>query len=215
MDEKNILEAIDYEAARFGVEITPQQKENMTSALADPNEAPFPKTLDQQQVRIAQTLWENFPDMTQARILQRLAHCPNCGVPDCIFNPDGFCLRPLLRLQKGVVRGERDRIPKSQREKVCYGQVRPAQAAAPKLTIIVSRKEGENECRTLTVIDNRTTTAWTDEQIKERGIETFLNQQEMIITLLWNLNASDVKWTQWRKSTNQAHTKEAVGYIFE
>lgn len=70
-----------------------------------------------------------------------------------------------------------------------------------KLVVDVQSNKKEQSITTLSVFDNRTKKLWTDKQIEERGIISFLNVANMKETLNWNLNGDDTKYQfKWRQS---------------
>jgi len=62
----------------------------------------------------------------------------------------------------------------------------------PKLIVIIDTKQVKllTEC----VYDERTRKLWSKKQIKERGIESFISEKDMIETLNWNLNGDSTKF---------------------
>ena len=63
-----------------------------------------------------------------------------------------------------------------------------------KLIIRVEENKHTKESITRNVFDNRTQEYWSDEHIHERGIEKFLNMDDMKQTLNWNLNGDSSKY---------------------
>lgn len=64
------------------------------------------------------------------------------------------------------------------------------------------------------VFDNRTGKYWTEEQVKERGIETFLDFEDMKASLNWNLNGNGSKF-QFRWGPHTRTRNSGVAYIFD
>ncbi len=82
-----------------------------------------------------------------------------------------------------------------------------------KLIIKVEGNKQTKEIRTISVFDNRTQKFWTDEQIHKRGIERFLNMEDMKETLNWNLNGDDSKY-QFKWGQSGKETTEGCAYVF-
>ena len=83
-----------------------------------------------------------------------------------------------------------------------------------KLVIRVEGNKQTKEIITRGVFDNRTQSYWTDERIHERGIEKFLNMEDMKETLNWNLNGDSSKFQfKWVQGTKDC--TEGVAYIFD
>lgn len=82
-----------------------------------------------------------------------------------------------------------------------------------KLVIEVESEKGSNRITTLSVFDNRENAYWSDDRIKERGVEWFLNMADMKETLNWNLNGDSSKYQfKWGQSGKDRSTGRA--YIF-
>lgn len=83
-----------------------------------------------------------------------------------------------------------------------------------KLIIRVEGNKHTKEIITRNVFDNRTQEYWSDEHIHERGIEKFLNMDDMKQTLNWNLNGDSSKYQfKWGQGTRDC--TEGVAYIFD
>ena len=83
-----------------------------------------------------------------------------------------------------------------------------------KLIIRVEGNKHTKEIITRNVFDNRTQECWSDEHIHERGIEKFLNMDDMKQTLNWNLNGDSSKYQfKWGQGTRDC--TEGVAYIFD
>ena len=83
-----------------------------------------------------------------------------------------------------------------------------------KLVIRVESNKRTKEIVTRDVFDNRTQSYWTDASICERGIEKFLNIEDMKETLNWNLNGDSSKFQfKWGQGTKDC--TEGVAYIFD
>ena len=68
--------------------------------------------------------------------------------------------------------------------------------------------------KTIFAVDNRKGEALTDEYIKERGIENFLNMDDMKETLNWNLNGDSSKFQfKWGQTVNGI--SEGRAYIYD
>ena len=82
-----------------------------------------------------------------------------------------------------------------------------------KLIITVESDRKSKMINTVSVFDNRTNSYWTEEQIRERGIDYFLDVEDMKQTLNWNLNGDSSKYAfKWGQSC-KAHS-EGIAYIF-
>lgn len=83
-----------------------------------------------------------------------------------------------------------------------------------KLIVIVESDRKMRKIKTVSVFDNRTQEYWTKEKIEERGIERFLNMEDMKETLNWNLNGDSKKYQfKWGQSTKT--TSEGKAYIYD
>lgn len=83
-----------------------------------------------------------------------------------------------------------------------------------KIIIRVEGNKHTKEIITRNVFDNRTQEYWSDEHIHERGIEKFLNMDDMKQTLNWNLNGDSSKYQfKWGQGTRDC--AEGVAYIFD
>lgn len=83
-----------------------------------------------------------------------------------------------------------------------------------KLVITINSNRAENKIETISVFDNRKNREWTKEEIAERGIEKFLNIDDLKETLNWNLNGDSSKYQfQWGQSTKQSSGGKA--YVFD
>lgn len=80
--------------------------------------------------------------------------------------------------------------------------------------IVVERTEITNKIITESVYDNRTETFWDEERIKERGIQYFLNMNDVKETLNWNLNGDDSKY-QFKWGQSGKGISEGYAYIFD
>jgi hypothetical protein len=81
-----------------------------------------------------------------------------------------------------------------------------------KLIVNVSSDKSTKRIKTVTVYDNRTNEYWNEEQINERGVQEFLNTDDMKETLNWNLNGDSSKYQfQWGQS-NKLYT-DGYAYI--
>lgn len=82
-----------------------------------------------------------------------------------------------------------------------------------KLVIKVEGNKSTREIITKSVFDNRTQSYWTDERIHERGIEKFLNMEDMKETLNWNLNGDSSKF-QFKWGQSSKDSTEGLAYVF-
>lgn len=68
--------------------------------------------------------------------------------------------------------------------------------------------------KTISVLDNRTNTLWSEDQINERGIKFFLDISDLKETLNWNLNGDSSKYQfKWLRSGKG--TTEGVAFVFD
>lgn len=82
-----------------------------------------------------------------------------------------------------------------------------------KLIIKIESDKIKNTIKTISVFDNRTNEFLPNEYIKERGIECFLNMDDVKETLNWNLNGDSSKYKfKWGQTVNGI--SEGVAYIF-
>ena len=82
-----------------------------------------------------------------------------------------------------------------------------------KLVIKVESNKQTKRIKTVSVYDNRTNSHWSSEQIKERGIEWFLNLDDLKETLNWNLNGDSSKF-QFAWEMSGKNTSEGIAYVF-
>lgn len=83
-----------------------------------------------------------------------------------------------------------------------------------KLIVKVESNKQTKQLKTISVYDNRTKKFWTKERILERGIEWFLNIEDMKETLNWNLNGDSSKY-QFKWGQSGTYTSEGLAYIFD
>lgn len=83
-----------------------------------------------------------------------------------------------------------------------------------KLIITLRSNKKTKEIRTESVYDNRTQDYWTEKQIQERGIVSFLNLDDLKETLNWNLNGDSLKF-QFKWGQSGKNTSEGYAYIFD
>lgn len=82
-----------------------------------------------------------------------------------------------------------------------------------KLIVAVESDKRTHAIKTTSVFDNRTQEHWPEEKIRARGIETFLNVDDLKETLNWNLNGDASKYQfQWGQSGKER--SEGRAYIF-
>ena len=79
--------------------------------------------------------------------------------------------------------------------------MRKSAIANAKLIVTVRSEKSDRAIRTVSVFDNRTQRYWSEEEIHKRGIERFLDLQDMKQTLNWNLNGDEKKYQfMWGKT---------------
>lgn len=83
-----------------------------------------------------------------------------------------------------------------------------------KLVIKVDSDRIKGIITTVFVFDNRTQEYWSKDKIQERGIEYFLNIQDMKETLNWNLNGDESKY-QFKWGQSGSKHSEGIAYIFD
>lgn len=83
-----------------------------------------------------------------------------------------------------------------------------------KLIIKITSNKIIHEIVTESVYDNRTQTFWSEERIQERGIQNFLNMDDVKETLNWNLNGDDSKY-QFKWGQSGKGISEGYAYIFD
>lgn len=83
-----------------------------------------------------------------------------------------------------------------------------------KLIVKIVSNKITNKITTESVYDNRTQTFWNEERIKERGIQYFLNMDDVKETLNWNLNGNDSKY-QFKWGQSGKGISEGYAYIFD
>lgn len=72
--------------------------------------------------------------------------------------------------------------------------MRKATHYSAKLIVTVESDKRTRAIKTTSVFDNRTQEHWTEEKIRARGIETFLDVDDLKATLNWNLNGDTSKY---------------------
>lgn len=83
-----------------------------------------------------------------------------------------------------------------------------------KLVVRVESDRIAGKIRTISIFDNRTQKYWSEDQIRERGCEWFLDLDDLKETLNWNLNGDSSKYQfTWGQSTKEK--SEGVAYIFD
>lgn len=83
-----------------------------------------------------------------------------------------------------------------------------------KLEILVESNKDAQRIVTVSVFDRRTQAYWTKDQIHERGIEWFLNVDDMKQTLNWNLNGDDSKY-QFKWGQSVSGKSVGVAHVFD
>lgn len=82
-----------------------------------------------------------------------------------------------------------------------------------KIIVTVEGNKRTKKIKTISAYDNRTKENLTAEYIKERGIESFLDLNDLKETLNWNLNGDSSKYQfKWGQSGNGI--TEGIAYIF-
>ena len=83
-----------------------------------------------------------------------------------------------------------------------------------KLVVRVESNKATKRIKTISVFDNRSQEYWSAERIHERGIERFLDLDDLKETLNWNLNGDSSKYQfAWGQSGKEA--SDGIAYIFE
>lgn len=81
-----------------------------------------------------------------------------------------------------------------------------------KLIVTVESEHNSETIVTIKVFDTRTQSFWTTDQIKERGIERFLNIEDMKESLNWNLYGNSSHYGfEWTNSDKKKST--GIAYI--
>lgn len=83
-----------------------------------------------------------------------------------------------------------------------------------KLVIKVEGNKTTREIITKSVYDNKAQAYWTDEHIQERGIKRFINIEDMIESLNWNLNGDSSKF-QFRWGQSGKYNTDGIAYVFD
>lgn len=83
-----------------------------------------------------------------------------------------------------------------------------------KLVITIISNKNTNKITTESVYDNRTKSFWDKDRIKERGIQYFLNMDDVKETLNWNLNGDNSKY-QFKWGQSVKGVSEGYAYIFD
>lgn len=83
-----------------------------------------------------------------------------------------------------------------------------------KLVVRVESNKQTHKIKTVSVFDNRTQEHWSEERIKERGIEWFLHIDDMKETLNWNLNGDSSKY-QFKWGQSGKEISEGIACVFE
>jgi len=82
-----------------------------------------------------------------------------------------------------------------------------------KLIVTVEGNKETKEIKTISVYDNRINEYLDKEFMKERGIELFLNIEDMKETLNWNLNGDSSKY-QFKWGQSSKGFSEGRAYIY-
>lgn len=92
--------------------------------------------------------------------------------------------------------------------------MRKSAIANAKLVVTVRSEKSDSGIQTVSVFDNRTQRYWSKEEIHERGIERFLDVQDMKETLNWNLSGDEKKYQcMWGKTAGGI--SEGRAYILD
>ncbi len=83
-----------------------------------------------------------------------------------------------------------------------------------KLIVKVIGNKTTKKIKTISVYDNRKKEYCSKEYIKERGIEWFLNIEDLKETLNWNLNGDSSKY-QFKWGQRDKNFVEGVAYVFQ
>ena len=83
-----------------------------------------------------------------------------------------------------------------------------------KLMVKIESNKHTKEIKTISVYDLRTSSYWSKERIRERGVERFINMDDLKETLNWNLNGDSSKYQlKWGYSGKEI--SEGMAYIFD
>jgi len=94
------------------------------------------------------------------------------------------------------------------------GEMRRKMLHGAKLVVRVESDRTAGRIRTVSIFDSRTQEHWSEEQIRSRGCEWFLNLDDLKETLNWNLNGDSSKYQfAWGQSSKKK--SEGVAYIFD
>ena len=83
-----------------------------------------------------------------------------------------------------------------------------------KLIIKVRGDKATKQIETISVYDNRIGEYLGDEYIRDRGIKSFLNVEDLKETLNWNLNGDSSKY-QFKWGQRDKNFVEGVAYVFQ
>lgn len=83
-----------------------------------------------------------------------------------------------------------------------------------KFIVTVESDKKTRTIKTSSILDNRTQKNLTEDYIHERGIEYFLNMNDLKETLNWNLNGDSEKY-QFKWGQSGSKTTEGRAYIFD
>ena len=83
-----------------------------------------------------------------------------------------------------------------------------------KLVVKVTGNKKDRTINTESIFDNRTGSYWSRGRIKERGVEKFINFDDLKESLNWNLNGdSSLYQFTWGQSSKEE--TEGIAYIFD
>lgn len=83
-----------------------------------------------------------------------------------------------------------------------------------KLVIRVLSDKRTKRLTTVSIFDNRTNEFWSKDRIQSRGVERFLNMDDLKETLNWNLNGDDSKF-QFRWGQSGKGTSDGYAYVYD
>ena len=80
-----------------------------------------------------------------------------------------------------------------------------------KFLVEIFSPKNYKKCKTRSVLDLRTNVHWTPEQIRERGVRSLNDLQDLKATLNWNLNGDPTKYQfMWGQSGKYG----TIGYAY-
>lgn len=92
--------------------------------------------------------------------------------------------------------------------------MRKKSAENAKFLVEIFSPKNSKTCETRSVLDLRINSYWEPEQVRERGVKSFNDLQDLKDTLNWNLNGDSAKYRfQWGQSGKCGTTGYA--YVFD